>query len=131
MNWFEPNSLQLVVADLNEIAADAYHHRIRPASKKGGGGAYNASKGGFAYTLPKKFEANRRAEFSIEALSTDFVLIQATCPGNGSLSITATVDERGMLKNIAYPGSAPKTSHAEDKPEKRLHRSKKVFGDFP
>ena len=49
MNWFEPNSLQLIVADLNEIAADAYHHRIRPASKKGGGGAYNAAKGGFAY----------------------------------------------------------------------------------
>ena len=134
MNWFEPNSLQLIIADLNEIAADAYHHRIRPVSKKGGGGAYNASNGGFAYTLPKKFEVNRRARFAIQALSGDFILIQAVCITDLSLSITAMVDERGTLRNIAYPGrqgASANVSSASGKDSGKQSRTlTKVFGDL-
>ena len=110
MNWFEPNSLQLIIADLNEIAADAYHHRIRPVSKKGGGGAYNANNGGLAYTLPKRFEANRRARFAIQALSADFILLRATSLNNASLTVTAMIDDRGKLRNILYPKKEPPPS---------------------
>ena len=136
MNWFEPNSLQLIIADLNEIAADAYHHRIRPVSKKGGGGAYNAYNGGFAYTLPRKFEANRRARFAIQALSADFILLQATSLVNTSLSVTAMIDDRGKLRSILYPGKEPPPSSDFPKSPPALSKQStmtvtKVFEDPP
>ncbi|MBI4429296.1 MAG: hypothetical protein HY562_09280 [Ignavibacteriales bacterium] len=132
MNWFEPNSLQLIVSDLNAIAADAYHHRIRPVSKKGGGGAYNASYGGFAYAIPKKFEVNRRARFTIQALSADFILVKAVCLTDASLSIAAMVDERGTLRNITCPGKQAQEealSEVERIPAKRPTLIK-TFGDI-
>ncbi|MBI3005794.1 MAG: hypothetical protein HYY49_10330 [Ignavibacteriales bacterium] len=133
MNWFEPNSLQLIVSDLNAIAADAYKHRIRPVSKKGGGGAYNTSKGGYAYVLPAKLETNRRARFAIQAISADFILIQAVCLTDASLSITAMVDDRGTLRELMYPGK-PATPPAPQEVERISVNAPrtvtKVFGDL-
>ncbi len=126
MNWQEPNSIQLIVADLNEIAADAYRHRIRPATKKGGGGAYNASKGGFAFTLPKKYEQNRRARFAIQALSADFILLQASSPLDALSTVSATVDDRGQLKDITYPGSGPALSDMQSRPPATTRHSTRV-----
>ena len=134
MNWQEPNSIQLIVADLNEIAADAYRHRIRPVTKKGGGGAYNGSKGGFAFILPKKYEQKRRARFAIQALSADFILLQASSPLDALSTVSATVDERGQLKDISYPGSEPTSSDVQSRPPANTRHSTrtttKVFEDL-
>lgn len=136
MNWFEPNSLQLIIADLNEIAADAYRHRIRPVSKKGGGGAYNATKGGPSYSLPKKFEKNQRARFAIQAISADVILLLATSIDNASLSVTAMIDDRGKLRNILYPKKEPSPSSDFPKSPPALSKQStmtvtKVFEDRP
>jgi len=134
MNWHEPNSLQVIVADLNDIAADAYRHRIRPVSKKGGGGAYNGSKGGHSYSLPKKFEKNQRARFTIQALSSDFILVQATSLTDATLSVTAMIDERGGLRNIQYPGKSRSLSDAAVSPPASPKQSTmtvtKIFEDL-
>ncbi len=35
-----------IISDITNLAANAYQHRIRPASMGGGGGAYNTANGG-------------------------------------------------------------------------------------
>lgn len=105
MNWQLSSSIQLVISDLNEIAADAYRHRIRPTSKKGGSGAYDGSNGGRPYALPARYISNRRAQFAITSLSADSIEIQAVSPDDKTFSVKAVIDRRGQLQDISSPST--------------------------
>ncbi|MEX1139275.1 MAG: hypothetical protein WEB33_00650 [Bacteroidota bacterium] len=103
MNWNSSSSVQLIVSDLNEIAADAYRHRIKPRLKKGGNGVYDRSNGGFEYSLPQKFFRNTRARFEVIQVTADLILLRAISVENHSCFITASVNERGRLTDICFP----------------------------
>lgn len=103
MNWLLSSSIQLVISDLNEIAADAYRHRIRPTNRRGGSGAYDGSNGGRPFALPPKYQNNPRAQFVLTHVSADTIEIQAVSLHDKSLSIHAVIDQRGRLQNIVHP----------------------------
>ncbi|MBI2620294.1 MAG: hypothetical protein HYW57_09445 [Ignavibacteriales bacterium] len=103
MNWHRSSSIQLVISDLNEIAADVYRHRIRPAFRKGGNGAFDASQGGAKYVLPARLSFNIRATFEITDLSADRVSLKAISREDSSCCVTASIDARGRLADIAVP----------------------------
>ena len=103
MNWYSSSSLQLIINDLNEIAADAYRHRIRPRSKKGGNGVYDTSNGGFSYILPFRFSFNNRAHFELLKSGPDRLVLRASSLENQKCFVTAVVDLRGRLRNIRTP----------------------------
>lgn len=106
MNWQLSSSIQLVISDLNEIAADAYRHRIKPTNKKGGSGAYDGSNGGRPYSLPVKYGSNRWAQFAITSLSADSIEIQAVSPEDRTFSVKAVIDRRGRLRDISCPSTS-------------------------
>lgn len=107
MNWNSASSVQLVVRDLNEIAADAYRHRIRSRQKRGGNGVYDRSNGGQIYTLPSKFSINARARFEVTSVEADAVSLRAISHQDPACCISAVVDARGSLRSIMVPGTAP------------------------
>ena len=107
MNWNSSSSVQLIISDLNEIAADAYRHRIRTRFKKGGNGVYDRSNGGVEYSLPKKFLRNTRARFEVIQVAADLVSLRAISLENHSCFVAATINERGRLTNICFPQSGP------------------------
>lgn len=106
-NWNCASSVQLVISDLNEIAADAYRHRIRSTLKKGGNGVYDRSNGGFEYRLPEKLTLNRRARFEVTAISANLLEIRATSLDDPACSITAVVNNRGSLGGFVLPRPVP------------------------
>ncbi|GJQ20011.1 MAG: hypothetical protein HBSIN02_03660 [Bacteroidia bacterium] len=103
MNWNSPSSVQLVVRDLNEIAADAYRHRIRSTMKKGGNGVYDRSKGGREYTLPPRYTLNTRARFELTTVHADFISLRAVSLTDPSCFISVIVDSRGSLCSLILP----------------------------
>ncbi|MEP0821360.1 MAG: hypothetical protein HRF44_00795 [Ignavibacterium sp.] len=104
MNWKSPSSVQLIVRDLNEIAADAYRHRIRSTMKKGGNGVYDRSKGGYEYSLPPKYTLNTRARFELTTVHADFISLRAVSLTDPLCFISVIVDSRGSLRSITLPG---------------------------
>lgn len=129
MNWNSSSSVQLIISDLNEIAADAYRHRIRTRFKKGGNGAYDRSNGGVEYSLPKKLLRNTRARFEVMQVAADLISVRAISLENHSCFVAATVNERGRLTNICFPQTAnlhqpiPAITRVPDAPA-ALHSSK-------
>jgi hypothetical protein len=130
MNWNSVRSVQIIISDLNEIAADAYRHRIRTRFKKGGNGVYDRSNGGFEYALPKKFSRNSRARFEVVAVSADLILLRAISLENPLCFVGAAINESGRLKDISFPGNslpqpAPTAVRSPDAPAV-LHSPKAV-----
>lgn len=122
MDWHSFSSLQLVVNDLNEIAADAYRHRIRPRSKKGGNGVYDTSNGGFVYLLPRRYELNNRARFEIVRISPDALTLKAVSLEDPSCFLKVIIDGRGQLTQLEFPdcaGVSPKPSQGDQRPQQQ------------
>ncbi len=145
MDWQNSSSLQLVLNDLNEIAADAYRHRIRSRAKKGGNGVYDTSNGGFVYLLPRNFELNKRARFEIIRILPDALVVKAVSLEDADCYMQAVVDGRGQLTNLEFPlcQSRPVVPASNDRqlfplPQSvpinavraHLARSVKVYEDF-
>jgi hypothetical protein len=117
MNWKSSQSVQLIVSDLNEIAADAYRHRIRNRFKKGGNGAYDRSNGGMEYSLPKRLLRNMRARFEIVEVAAHTLSVRATSLEDPRCFINAVVDDRGRLTGLALPGSSPDPASPRRSPD--------------
>ncbi len=117
MDWHSASSLQLIIFDLNEIAADAYRHRIRPRAKKGGNGVYDTTNGGFVYVLPTRYESNHRARFAVTLIEANTLVLKAVSLEDPSCSLRAAVDSRGRLTQLEF--SDEPTTDAE-KPRERL-----------
>jgi hypothetical protein len=146
MDWHNFSSLQLVVNDLNEIAADAYRHRIRPRAKKGGNGAYDTSNGGFVYLLPRRYEVNTRARFEIIQILPDAVVLKAVSLEDQECFLQAIIDGRGQLTQLEFPAiygapvKSPQVHRQVQQPQQQLQpipvpvrpifRRLKVYGDF-
>ncbi|HLA69742.1 MAG TPA: hypothetical protein VJN65_08560 [Bacteroidota bacterium] len=103
MDWHKSSSLQLVINDLNEIAADAYRHRIRTRAKKGGNGVYDTSNGGFVFLLPRRHDLNQRARFEVVKILPDAIVLKAVSLEDPACFLKAIVDGRGQLTHIEFP----------------------------
>ena len=119
-NWNCASSVQLVISDLNEIAADAYRHRIRSTLKKGGNGGYDRSNGGFEYSLPKKLSVNLRARFEVTRVTANLLEVRAISVDDPACFVTAFVNGRGSLEEIMLPG---RRIPPEERPVASGHRS--------
>lgn len=106
LSHFSAQSIQAnkdaITNDLNNIAAEAYQHRIRPPSMGGGNMVFSNKNGGAAFTLPKKMQSNENATYSISTVNDDQVTIVATSSPNPSNTVTVTVYSDGKLSNWSY-----------------------------
>lgn len=83
-----------IINDLNNLFAQAYQHRIRPAAMGGGSGSYTTSKGGTAFAIPGKMSANENASYTA-ALAVDDVTFTATsAQGYGTVKVKIDADGR-------------------------------------
>ena len=109
LSLFSAQSIQsnrdAIINDLNNLADQAYQHRIRPASMGGGNGAYNTSTGGTAFTIPSKMSSNENATYVPTIDDADNVTIVATSAQDASNTVTATIDSNGKLGGWAYAGA--------------------------
>ena len=108
LSLFSAQSVQAnkdaIINDLNNIAANAYQHRIRPSSMGGGNGAYDASKGGQAYSIPSKMASNENAAYNPTNVGADAIDFSAVSVSYPTAYITVTVDSNGKLTGWAYGG---------------------------
>ncbi|MDI6804413.1 MAG: hypothetical protein QME58_11305 [Bacteroidota bacterium] len=93
-----------IINDMNNLAANAYQHRIRPASMSGGAGAYDASLGGQAYAIPTKLQITENANYMTTppVVGADAVTFTGTHLDYGTVEATVGVD--GKLTGWAYTG---------------------------
>jgi hypothetical protein len=106
LSLFSAQSIQsnrdAIINDLNNLAAQAYQHRIRPASMGGGNGAYDASKTGTAFTIPTKMSSNENATYVPTIDDADNVTIVATSAQDASNTVQATINKDGKLGTWIY-----------------------------
>lgn len=108
LSLFSAQSIQsnrdAIINDLNNLAAQAYQHRIRPASMGGGNGAYDDSKGGTIFSIPSKMSSNENATYEA-TVAADEVGIVATSAQDASNTVEVTIDANGKLGGWTYAGA--------------------------
>jgi hypothetical protein len=106
ISMFSSGSVQAnrdgIVNDLNNLAANAYQFRIRPTTMGGGGGAYDASKGGTAYVIPQKLMTNENGSYSASPSAASVTFTGQSSAGYGS--VVAVCDSTGALGSFTYSG---------------------------
>ena len=102
LSLFSAQSVQsnhdAIINDLNNIAANAYQHYIRPASMGGGANSYDGTgaTGAAAYTIPSRMQTNENGTYSPVNTAT-------TCTVTGSSSsvanakVVAVVNAQGQV----------------------------------
>src|SRR3990170_400864 len=78
LSLFSAQSIQsnrdAIINDLNNLAAQAYQHKIRPASMGGGNGSYDGSTptagSGTSFVIPSKMSANENASYDATVTPT-------------------------------------------------------------
>ncbi len=109
LSLFSAQSIQAnkdaIINDLNNIAAQAYQHKIRPASMGGGQQTFNGSgtPPGEVFVLPPKMASNENATYSVNAEAQQ-VTIVATSAQNASNTVTVTVMSDGKLTGWNFGG---------------------------
>jgi len=102
LSLFSAQSVQsnhdAIINDLNNIAANAYQHYIRPASMGGGANSYDGTgaTGAAAYAIPSRMQTNENGTYSPVNTAT-------TCTVTGSSSsvanakVVAVVNAQGQV----------------------------------
>lgn len=101
LSLFSAQSVQsnrdAIINDLNNLAAQAYQFRIRPASMGGGQGDYST------FVIPSKMQTNENGTYSA-APTTNSIVFTATSAQNASNTIKVTIDSDGKLGTWVYGG---------------------------
>lgn len=92
-----------IINDMNNLAANAYQHRIRPASMGGGAGVYDNSMGGLEWTIPAKLDTTENAYYTATSVGANNVVLLATS-SQGYGTVQATVGADGKLTGWDYTG---------------------------
>src|SRR5512142_713734 len=94
LSLFSAQSIQsnkdAIINDLNNIAAQAYQYRIRPASMAGGAGSY------VGFSIPTKMASNANASYTSTA-TADAVTFSAISANNTANTVTAQIDTDGKF----------------------------------
>jgi len=111
ISMFSGQSIQsnkdAILSDLNNLGADAYQFKIRPASMGGGNGAYDNSAGGAAYSIKASGPwgtSNPNATYSITAQSATSVTFQGSSKTVTASTVTITFDANGSGNTPTYTG---------------------------
>jgi len=108
LSLFSAQSIQsnrdAIINDLNNLAAQAYQHRIRPGSMAGGNGKYDNSGGGNAFVIPSKMSTNENATYTA-AVNADNIVITAKSAQDVSNTVVVTIDTNGKLGTWSYGGA--------------------------
>ncbi|MBM4168631.1 MAG: hypothetical protein FJ215_05690 [Ignavibacteria bacterium] len=87
-----------IISDITNLAANAYQHRIRPASMGGGGGVYDNSAGGTTYVIPSRLVTNENGIYTLEgAVAANQVAFRGSAPDNAADYVVGTYDGNGRL----------------------------------
>jgi type II secretory pathway pseudopilin PulG len=102
LSMFSAQSVQAnkdaLIADLNNIAANAYQYRIRPASLGGGDQTYTN------YTIPSKLATNENGTYTTTSVAAQSINITATAASNAANTVKAVIDSTGRLTTLSYTG---------------------------
>ena len=95
LSLFTSQSIQsnkdAIINDINNLAANAYQYRIRPASMGGGAGSYTG------WTIPTKMSSNENGTYSITNNGTT-VDITGSSITNAGCSATGHVQSDGRVQ---------------------------------
>ena len=101
LSLFSAQSVQsnrdVIINDLNNLAAQAYQFRIRPSSMGGGQGDYTT------FSIPSKMQTNENGTYSAST-HTNTIDFTATSAQNASNTIKVTIDSDGKLGSWVYGG---------------------------
>jgi hypothetical protein len=101
LSLFSAQSVQAnhdaIINDLNNIAANAYQHYIRPASMGGGANSYTTSQGGVAYAIPTRMQSNENATYGPPTNTATSCTIVGTSKSVSGASVTAVVSSTGTV----------------------------------
>lgn len=102
LSLFSAQSIQsnkdAIINDLNNIAAQAYQYKVRPASMGGGQGSYAN------FTIPSKMATNENATYSVSGTPGADVTVLAISANNTTNKVTGVVDSNGKLGGWTYAG---------------------------
>jgi hypothetical protein len=80
-----------IIADLTNLAANAYQHRIRPTTMGGGGGDYST------YTIPPSLASNENGTYSLGTVNATSIQFTGTSAQYTADSVTGTYGPDGKL----------------------------------
>lgn len=84
-----------IISDITNLSANAYQHRIRPASMGGGGGVYDASLGGTLWTIPAVLDTTENGFYSATVTDNLITFVGISVQGYGT--VTGAYDGTGRL----------------------------------
>ncbi|MCX6122459.1 MAG: hypothetical protein NTX44_12700 [Ignavibacteriales bacterium] len=102
LSLFSAQSVQsnhdAIINDLNNIAANAYQHYIRPASMGGGANSYDGTgaAGAAAYSIPTRMQTNENGTYTVKNTATACTITGKSSSVTGA-DVTATVDNQGHV----------------------------------
>lgn len=102
LSLFSAQSIQsnrdAIINDLNNLAAQAYQFRIRPASMAGGGGAYTG------FSIPSKMSANENASYTT-VVTANSVTVTSKSTQDVANTVVVVIDSNGKLGSWTYGGA--------------------------
>jgi hypothetical protein len=97
----EQSNLDAIIADLNNLGAQAYQYRIRPESMGGGGGTYED------FTIPANMVSNANGAYDIHTAAADAdesIIIRGWSATNEhGRQITVATDGTMTIQNTTDP----------------------------
>lgn len=78
-----------IINDLNNLFANAYQFRIRPASMGGGGGAYTG------YSIPATLSANENGRYAVTVNNADQLTFNAKSVQDSNRTVSVAIDNTG------------------------------------
>lgn len=102
LSLFSAQSVQsnhdAIINDLNNIAANAYQHYIRPASMGGGANSYDGTgaAGAAAYTIPTRMRTNENGTYAPVNTATTCT-ITGTSSSVAGAKVVAVVSAAGQV----------------------------------
>jgi uncharacterized protein (UPF0333 family) len=80
-----------IIADLTNLAANAYQHRIRPTTMGGGGGDYST------YSIPPSLASNENGTYTLGTVNATSIQFTGTSSQYTADSVTGTYGPDGKL----------------------------------
>jgi flagellar basal body-associated protein FliL len=96
LSLFSANSTQAnkdaIINDINNIGANGYQYRIRPASMGGGGGSSYVG-----YTIPFKMSSNDNATYTAAVTAPTIIITGTSTRETTTSQVIGTLDANGKM----------------------------------
>ncbi|NOX66905.1 MAG: hypothetical protein GXO85_14200 [Chlorobi bacterium] len=91
-----------VISDLTNLATMAQQHYRKPVAMAGGGNAFNASKGGTAWTIPAQLDTTANGTYTATVNAATVVLVGTGTESSGGspVKVTMTVTPTSFTSKV-------------------------------